>query len=221
MDDLRSTVTMSHRSRGSVRRAPFTAWMALMLSFAMLVSACSGSGDGDGAGPAGESPPADATDAAPGSAAVGDADGNGGSYAAITVGDQRFEFDLELGNNGCSQPATGVMAGGGFTEDADPSASLGVARTTGAHVTFAFSPEGSLFGGSSVVVEDFSSDVEWWADAEQRLDQSLVREWTRQGNVVTGTASFVDPAAARVASLEGQPVESRDGTFEVFCAENQ
>ena len=219
-----SNFTKSDASAEAVHRLSILACIGVALAVALAVSACACPVTWIASVPAGGSPGSVSGDGAIVPPAAGDADGDGGLYATITIGDQRFEFDLELGNNGCSQPAEGVVAGGGFTEDADPSAPLSAPRSTGAHLTFAFSPEGSLFGGSSVVVEDFSSDIEWWADeadrpSEVEPDQGLVRAWADQANIITGTASFIDPAAVRLATLEGQPVESRDGTFEISCGE--
>jgi hypothetical protein len=199
--------------------------MLMAASLVLVVAACAGSTDAgsqdaDSKAPADDQPSAIVSDdlPTPGTAPAADADGP----AVIKIGQERFEIDLQAGNNGCARPESDVVAGGGFTEDADPSAPLGTKRTTGAYLTFAFSPPDSPFGGSHVVVNDYANDVEWWADAENRPsglrpDQGLVIDWSDNGSVIIGTASFIDPVATRSAQLNDLPVEAVVGAFEIAC----
>jgi hypothetical protein len=199
---------------------------ALALSPLLVVAACSnstdttpGAGDHQSATSSAERP-AQATTRA--TSAGGPDDPGSGDLAVIRIGEETFEVDLKAGSNGCARPEPDVVAGGGFTQDADPSAAPGTTRTTGAYLTFAFSPPESPFGESHVVVDNYANGVQWWADAENRPsglqpDQGLVIDWSDDGRSITGTASFIDPLATRSAQLNGLPVESVDGTFEIAC----
>lgn len=201
-----------------------------VLIVVLLLAACSGGTGGPAAstesapgatdGPDVE-PTTDGSDTAdPTAAAGGGDDDDGPYYAIVTIGDARFEFDMDAGNNGCTRPVVGVFTGGGYTDDANPSGSLSEVRTSGARLTFAL--ETDDLGSSQVTIEDFASGADWWAGQgrppELGPDEGVVEGWTETGITATGTASFIDTEALRLARLDGGSVDAVAGSFEFHCA---
>jgi hypothetical protein len=150
--------------------------------------------------------------------------GNGGQYAIVTIGDRRYEVDLEAGNNRCADPELQLGIGGdGFTADGHPEVSLSEERTSGAHVIVVVERSAIEGGGRPYAsVEDFEDGTFWLASEDNDLSGydpdgiAVVRDWAYEGDVITGSAGFIEQESA-AAQAGGRPIDIVDGTFELYC----
>ena len=145
----------------------------------------------------------------------------GDGAAVVTIGDTTYEFALggssTVGNTtyiGVCQTLFGVIAGEGF----DPAG-------TDTRLSFEITPEdyeAQGFDPPSIEVR-IGDEARWVADqtlaeaAPEFAGMSQVDSWTIDGNVATGTATFIEVEPFGIGPVEGAAPMA--GTFELACAE--
>ena len=158
----------------------------------------------DAAAPADD--PDTATDAPP-------ATGLGENVAVVTIGDQRYEFDVTPGSiQRCDPNFFGAFWALGA--DAD-----------GNGIELLIPPEGdpNFEDAPYVNVGDDALDIEWIANSDKEMagvdpGESQVDSSTVDGTYISGTATFVDLNATFAFQGGGAEPQSVTGTFEVLCA---
>ena len=160
----------------------------------------------DAAAPADE--PDTANDAAP-------ATGLGMNTAVVTIGDQRYEFDVTPGSiQRCDPDFFGAFWVLGQNAD-------------GNGIDMMIPPEGdpNFEDAPYVNVGDNTVDIEWVANPDREMagvepGESQVDSSAVDGTYISGTATFVDLNASYAfqggGGDEPQPIT---GTFEVLCAD--
>jgi hypothetical protein len=143
------------------------------------------------------------------------ATGLGDNVAVVTVGDQRYEFDVTPGSiQRCDPDFFGAFWVLG--KDAD-----------GNGIDMMIPPEGdpNFEDAPYINVGDNTVDIEWVADPDREMagvdpGESQVDSSAVDGTYISGTATFVDLNATYAfqggVGDEPQPVT---GTFEVLCAD--
>lgn len=134
----------------------------------------------------------------------------------MTIGDERYEFDLVSGWSQCITMG-GAIGGAGNSVEGN------------AQVDFTLPPEGweSLdddWEPPYLRVDDDDADTSWRAGDEVVMgwdgideDMSEVTSYTIDGRSASGTAMFVDLTQAMLAGIDGSEIESVSGTFEISC----
>jgi hypothetical protein len=147
----------------------------------------------------------------------GDDDGFdfGTGTAVVTVGDNRYEFDLTAGFVVCRDVFDAIQVSGPSAADENVSLDAWIPPTDWE------SFDDGRYDPPQVTIEDDTNDAKWVADqARVELlpdfpEESRVDSYEKDGMSAAGTATFID----EYALLRGDPAEPVQGTFEIACAE--
>jgi hypothetical protein len=202
-----------------------------LVAVIVLVAGCGGGADtesdGGGATTAAASSE-DATSTVATTAPVTEGDGDGGNpsgsgdvnWAVVTIGDQRYEFDVTPGPiQRCDPDFFGAFWVVGVTTD-------------GSGIVMMLPPpdDPNFEDPASLEINDGPNDWEWMADegvAEEVMfadivseGQSQVDSYTIDGNRVSGRATFIERNALfAVVGGTGDAPEPVAGSFEAVCEE--
>jgi hypothetical protein len=190
----------------------------LSLLLTSVLVACGGGDDDDDDGGAGTTTPT-ATEAA-GNGGGGDSgdDGNddeidfGDGLVVVTIGDDRFEFDMDEGFNVCRDVFGGLQFGGAGTDGRDTNVSGWIPPANWEDF------DDNRYDAPSIELDNKETNSQWLADVERAEERgyepgtSQVDSFEIDGLRASGTATFIDSFAIG----ETEPVT---GTFEVSCTE--
>jgi hypothetical protein len=199
--------------------------VGLFVVLALVAAACGG-GDESSTDPtsAPTSAPSDSENNTPTTGATtpppedGGSEAQGDNTAVVTIGTNRYEFDMTPGNvQRCDPDFFGAFWGIGVSSDGGE-----------ASLNLLLPPEGdpNFEDPPSVTVNDQANDLDWQADPEfvasyAQLEGIAIQvdSWTIDGNTASGAATFLDANAAYafVGGTADAP-ELVQGTFEISCA---
>jgi hypothetical protein len=190
----------------------------LSLLFASVLVACGGDDDDDDQDGAGATPVAteqsgNGDDDRDGG---GDGDDNeidfGDGLVVVTIGDDRFEFDMTEGFNVCRDVFGGLQFAGAGTDGRDTSVSGWIPPANWE------SFDDNRYDAPNIEVDNDETNSQWLADVERAEERgytpgtSQVDSFEIDGLHASGTATFIDSFAIG----EREPVK---GTFEITCTE--
>jgi hypothetical protein len=216
---------------------------AILALFALLTAgliACGGDDDGGGAfdrppssgGNSGNNDDRDNDDDGDGESIDKDGDGNldnkeivdalqfGAGKAVITLGDEKYEFNLQTQEidgeirTGVCRTLFGLIQAAGYVED-DPETTVEMLIPPTNWDSF----DDERYDAPSVEIS--LGDDNWIADESQAFfnadkQPSRVRDWKIDGKRASGKATFVN----RYAWKGEGDFETMEGTFEVQCADD-
>lgn len=188
-----------------------------ILATGVVLAGCGGDGDdADASNPVGADAGGDGGD---GAAASGDTP-SGGAALVVEVDGRSYAFEAMA----CSTTESGTLVGSGATPGDAPVA--GAMLDSGAILDFRIQPEGSRNEeGMSfdeqhyITIDDVDNDLTWNAGSTPFLggvtfEDSHIEEWTLDGTVASGSASFIEEG---VDYGQDVVIEPKTGTFEFQC----
>jgi hypothetical protein len=202
-----------------INRAQVVLFILSLLMVSVLVACGGGDDDDDDSGSA--STPAaterSGDDGGDDSGDTGD-DGDDGEIdfgdglVVVTIGDDRFEFDMDEGFNVCRDVFGGLQFGGAGTDGRDTTVSGWIPPADWE------SYDDNRYDAPSIELDVKETNSQWLADEERAEERgyapgtSQVDSFEIDGLQASGTATFIDSFAIG----ETEPVQ---GTFEVSCTE--
>lgn len=204
-----------------MRTSRVQATLLTLLALLLTVSVACGGGDNDDDADGGGNDSAAATEQPRGSADGGSDDGDddnneidfGDGLVVVTIGDDRFEFDMTEGFNVCRNVFGGIQFAGAGTDGRPTKVSGWIPPAN--WETF----DDDRFDPPGIELDNDDGNSQWIADAKDAefrgiaAGSSQVDSFEIDGLRASGTATFIDTFALG----DSKPVV--EGTFEIACEE--